>query len=127
MNRDEKFDTWEIYGDEGLARMEKDEDGNGQADLVGYYTGGKLVKCIKDSNGDGHFEITQCLIDRSGPWSWNWIPILTEILKCETMVKGSTTRIKEMDDNSDGTVDKREISGENEDTRIEIDENSVGK
>ncbi len=58
-NLDGRFDTWETYGSQGLARIEKDEDENGKVDFVGIYDAGKLVKSMEDKNGDGRFEITK--------------------------------------------------------------------
>jgi hypothetical protein len=122
------FDTWEIYKSKNIIRMEKDEDSNGRVDLIGFYTAGKLDKSIKDLDDDGRFEITR----------WHNRPGWTLVLESDvnldghpetrSFFKGALLKIREMDNNNDGKIDRRNFyNDKGKIIKVEKDENSTGK
>ena len=103
-----RIDTWEYYKDGQLARVERDEKGIGKISLKIFYRNEKKYRLIMDKDNDGRFEITQWF-DRS-PWS-----MVMEIdsdgdknPEGRYCYKKNVLRLKEIDEDSDGSPDLRE-------------------
>jgi antitoxin component YwqK of YwqJK toxin-antitoxin module len=103
-----RIDTWEYYKDGQLARVERDDDGKGKISSKIFYRNEKKYRLIRDKDNDGRFEITQWF-DRS-PW--------TMVMEIDAdgdknpegryCYKKNVLRLKEIDEDSDGSPDLRE-------------------
>ncbi len=104
-----KIDNWEYYRAGHLSRIEKDEVGKGRISLKIFFKKGKKYKLIMDRDNDGLFETTQWF-DRP---QWSTVMELDadgdgnpEGRYC---YKNSILRLKEIDENGDGTFDLKEF------------------
>ena len=103
-----RIDTWEYYKHGQLARVERDEKGIGKISLKIFYRNEKKYRLIMDKDNDGRFEVTEWF-NRS-PWS-----MVMEIdsdgdknPEGRYCYKKNVLRLKEIDEDSDGSPDLRE-------------------
>ena len=59
---DGKIDTWITFGARSPVKIEFDKNADGRAEEVRFYTGGKLVRVQRDTNGDDKADVFE--IDR---------------------------------------------------------------